>query len=83
MKLITLFGTVSMKWQRILVVIRDLTADKIDFFIKTSRIELNHDSWWSFNLNEYPQLSRFARIYLPVLTFIIYKFSINQLFNIK
>lgn len=41
-------------------------ANEIDFFLKTSRIDRNHDPyiWWSVNQNQYPQLSRFARIYL-------------------
>lgn len=41
-------------------------ANEIDFFLKTSRIDRNHDPyiWWSVNVNQYPQLSRFARIYL-------------------
>ena len=40
--------------------------NEIDFFLRTSRIDRNHDPyiWWSVNLNQYPQLSRFARIYL-------------------
>lgn len=42
------------------------TANEIDIYLKTSRIDHNHVPyiWWSVNSNQYVQLLRFARIYL-------------------
>lgn len=41
-------------------------SNEIDFFLKLSRIDRNRDPylWWSVNSNQYPQLAKFARIYL-------------------
>ncbi|KAF2902209.1 hypothetical protein ILUMI_03985 [Ignelater luminosus] len=45
---------------------RNAIACELDFYLKSVRIDRNRDpySWWAANAKQYPNLTKFAKIYL-------------------